>query len=86
MDSAAHQTDTIHIGDLQPGTSLIDKHRNTERVIRQVHPHGLVVRLFFDDDTEPFTYSIEELQSRFEIVSDAFQADANLVRLVAEAH
>ena len=86
MDTAAQQTTSIRIGDLQPGTSLIDKHQNTERVIRQVHPHGSVVRLFFDDDTEPFTYSIEELQSRFEIVSDAFQADSNLVRLVAEAH
>ena len=86
MDTAAQQTNSIRINNLQPGTSLIDKHQNTERVIRQVHPHGSVVRLFFDDDTEPFTYSIEELQSRFEIVSDAFQADSNLVRLVAEAH
>ena len=35
---------------------------------------------------EPFICSINEFRSRFEIVSDAFQADANLVRLVAEAH
>ena len=41
---------------------------------------------FFENDDEPFTDSVEQLQSRFEIVSNAFRADANLVRLVAEAH
>ena len=86
MDTAAHQTDTIHIGDLQPGTSLIDKYQKRERVIQQVHTHGSSVRLYFENDIEPFTYSFEEFRTRFEIVSDAFQADANLVRLVAEAH
>ena len=42
--------------------------------------------LLFQNDDAPSTYSVEELQSRFERASDAFQADANLVRLVAEAH
>ncbi len=35
---------------------------------------------------DPVTPSIQELQSRFELVPDAFHADANLVRLIAEAH
>lgn len=34
---------------------------------------------------DPVTPSIQELQSRFELVPDAFHADANLVRLIAEA-
>ena len=42
--------------------------------------------LLFQNGDAPSTSSVEELQSRFEIASDAFQADANLVRLVAEAH
>ena len=80
------QIDTIHIGDLQPGMSLIDTHQGKKKVIRQVEPHDTFVQLFFQDDDEPFTCSIQELQSRFELVSDAFREDANLVRLVAEAH
>lgn len=80
------QTDTIHISDLQPGMSLIDTHQGKEKVIRQVEPHATFVRLLFQNDDASFTYSVEELQSRFELVSDAFRADANLVRLVAEAH
>lgn len=79
-------TDTIHIGDLQPGMSLIDTHHGKKKVIRQVEPHATFVRLLFQNDDAPFTYSVEELQSRFELASDAFRADANLVRLVAEAH
>ena len=86
MDSVAHQTDTIHIGDLQPGITLIDTHQGKERIIRWIEPHDTFVRLFFENDDAPFTYSIQELQSRFELVSAAFRADANLVRLVAEAH
>ncbi|MDE0636958.1 MAG: helicase-related protein [Candidatus Poribacteria bacterium] len=86
MDTAAQQTDLIHIGDLQPGTSLIDKYQKRERVIQQAQTHGSSVQLYFENDDDPFTYSIEEFRSRFEIVTDAFQADANLVRLVAEAH
>ena len=42
--------------------------------------------LLFQNDDAPPPYSVEELQSRFELASDAFRADANLVRLVAEAH
>ena len=80
------QIDSIHIGDLQSGTSLIDKYQKKERVIQHVQTHDSSVRLYFENDIEPFTCSFEEFRSRFEIVSDAFQADANLVRLVAEAH
>ena len=86
MDSAAQQRDTIRIDDLQPGISLIDTYQNKERVVRQVQPHDTFVQIFFQDDDQPFTCAIEQLQSRFELVSDAFRADANLVRLVAEAH
>ena len=80
------QIDSIHIGNLQTGTSLIDKYQKKERVIQHVQTHDSSVRLYFENDIEPFTCSFEEFRSRFEIVSDAFQADANLVRLVAEAH
>ena len=86
MDSAAQQRDTIRINDLQPGISLIDTYENKERVIRQVQPHDTFVQLYFENDDVSLTCSIKELQSRFELVSDAFRADANLVRLVAEAH
>lgn len=86
MDSVVQHIDSIHISDLQPGTTLIDKYQNTERVICQVQQFNTSVRLYFENDVEPFTYSFEEFRSRFKIVSDAFQADANLVRLVAEAH
>ena len=86
MDPAAQQRDTICIGDLQPGISLIDTHQNKERVVCQVQPHGTFVQVFFQDDDQPFICSIEQLQSRFELASDAFRADANLVRLIAEAH
>ena len=86
MNSTAQHTDTIHISDLQPGATLIDTHQDKERVIRRIEPHETFVRLFFQNDDTPFTFSIKELQSRFELVSDAFRADANLVRFVAEAH
>ena len=86
MNSVAYQTDTIHISDLQPGALLIDTHQGTERVIHRVEPYDTFVRLFFQNDDEPVTYSIEQLQSRFEVVFHAFRADAALVRLVAEAH
>ena len=86
MDSVIQQTGTIQIGDLQPGITLIDTHQRKERIIRRVETHGTFVQLFFENDDAPVTYSIQELQSRFEIVSDAFRTDANLVRLVAEAH
>ncbi|MYC75115.1 DUF3883 domain-containing protein [Candidatus Poribacteria bacterium] len=86
MNSVAQQTNTLHIGDLHPGVTLIDTYQNEEKVIRRIEPHNTFVRLFFENDDEPFTDSVEQLQSRFEIVSDAFRADANLVRLIAEAH
>ena len=86
MNSAAQQTNTIHIGDLQPGVTLIDTYQNEKKVIQRVEPYDTFVRLFFENDDEPSTYSVEQLRSRFEFVSNAFRADANLVRLVAEAH
>ena len=86
MNPVPHQTHTIHLDDLEPGTYLIDKHQGREKVIRQVHPHGSFVRLFFEGVTEPFVCSIKELQGRFEIVYPPFRADANLVRLIAEAY
>ncbi|MCG9130913.1 DUF3883 domain-containing protein [Candidatus Poribacteria bacterium] len=86
MNLVAQQTDTIQIGDLQPGIRLIDTHQRKERIIRSVESHDTFVQLFFENDDAPFTCAIQELQSRFELVSDAFRADANLVRLVAEAH
>ena len=86
MDPVAQQTDTIYIGDLQPGITLIDTYHGKEKIIRWVEPHDTFVRLFFENDDQPLTYSIEQLQSRFELVPNAFRADANLVRLVAEAH
>ena len=86
MSSVTQQTDVIHIDDLHPGVLLIDTYQNKERVIRRVESHDTFVQLFFENDDQPFTCSIEQLQSRFEFVSDAFRADANLVKLVAEAH
>ena len=86
MNSIAQQTNTIHISDLQPGKTLIDTYQNKERVIRRIEPHATFVRLFFENGDEPLTCSIEQLQSRFKLASDAFRADANLVRLIAEAH
>ena len=86
MDSVAQQTDTIQIGDLQSGITLIDTHQGKERTIRSVEPHDTFIQLFFENEDAPFTCSIQELQSRFELMSNAFRADANLVRLVAEAH
>ena len=69
MNTAAQQTTSIRIGDLQPGTSLIDKYQKKERVIRQVQKFNTSVRLYFENDVEPFTCSFEEFRSRFEIVS-----------------
>ena len=86
MNSVAQQTNTIHIGDLQPGITLIDTYQNREKVIQRVEPYDTFVRLFFENDDEPSTYSVEQLRSRFELVSNAFRADAVLVRLIAEAH
>ena len=86
MNPVTHQTDTIHLDNLQRGTYLIDTHQGKERVIRRVEAHDSFVRLFFEGDAEPFTCSIAELQGRFKIVYPPFQADANLVRLVAEAY
>ena len=86
MNPVPHQTQTIDLETLQRGTYLIDTLQGEEKVIRQVHPHGSFVRLFFEGVTEPFVCSIEELQGRFKIVYPPFRADANLVRLVAEAY
>ena len=86
MNAIAQQTNTLHIDDLHPGVTLIDTHQNKEQVIQRVERYATFVRLFFENRSEPFTCSIEQLQSRFERVSDAFRTDANWVQLVAEAH
>ena len=86
MNPVPHQTQTIHPDNLRPGTYLIDRYQDKEKVIRRVEPHDSFVRLFFQGDAEPFACSTEELQRRFEIVYPPFRADANLVRLVAEAY
>ncbi len=86
MNPVPHQTQTIHLDALRPGTYLIDRYQDKEKVIRQVEPHDSFVQLFFQGDAEPFACSTAELQRRFEIVYPPFRADANLVRLVAEAY
>ena len=64
MNSVAQRTNTIHIGDLQPGITLIDTYHNREKVIQRVEPYDTFVRLFFENDDEPSTYSIEQLRTR----------------------
>ena len=72
---------------LQPGTYLIDKYQDREKVIRQVEDRGSFVRLLFEGDSRSHLLILtEELQRRFEIVQPPFRADANLVRLIAEAY
>ena len=80
MNPVPHQTQTIRINALEPGTYLIDKFQGREKVIRQVEDHDSFVQLFFQGDAEPFACSTAELQRRFEIVYPPFRADANLVR------
>ena len=80
------ETQTFDLDLLQPGARLIDSYQGNEKVIRRVERHDSFVRLYFQSEEEPFTYSISELESRFEVVSGAFRADPNTVRLVAEAH
>ena len=80
------ETQTFDLDLLQPGACLVDRYQRKERVIRRVERHDSFVRLYFRSEGEPFTCSNTELESRFEVVSGAFRADANVVRLVAEAH
>ena len=86
MDSVAHQTPKLNLDNLQPGACLIDTLQRTEKIIHRVERHDSFVRLFFQSEEASSTYSITELQSRFEIVSGAFRANPDLVRLIAEAH
>ena len=86
MNPVPNQIQTIDLDALKPGTYLIDRFQEKEKVIHRVDSHDSFVQLFFQGDTEPFAYSIEELQRRFEIVYPPFRADANLVRLIAEAY
>ena len=86
MNPVPHQTQTIHLDALKPGTYLIDKYQQKEKVIRQVEDRNSFVQLFFQGEAEPFACSTVELQRRFAIVYPPFRADANLVRLVAEAY
>ena len=86
MNPVPHQTQTIHPDNLQPGTYLIDRYQDKEKVLHRVELHDSFVQLFFQGDAEPFACSTAELQRRFEIVYPPFRADANLVRLIAEAY
>ena len=86
MNPGPHQTQTMHPDNLRPGTYLMDRYQDKEKIIRRVEPHDSFVQLFFQGDAEPFACSTAELQRRFEIVYPPFRADANLVRLIAEAY
>ena len=86
MNPVPHQIQTIDPDKLQPGTYLIDRYQGKEKVIHRVEDHGSFVQLFFEENEEPFACSTAELQERFEIVYPPFRADANLVRLIAEAY
>ncbi len=85
MNPTPHQT-TIHPDNLHPGTYLLDTIQGREKAIHRVEAHDSFVQLFFEGEDEPFTCSIAELQTRFKLVYPPFRADANLVRLVAEAY
>ena len=76
MNPVPHQTQTIHLDALRPGTYLIDKFQGREKVIRRVEDRNSFVQLFFDGDAEPFACSIEELQRRFEIVYPPFRCES----------
>lgn len=86
MNRTTQQTEAIRVDDLQQGVSLVDTFQNTERVIVSVESHSGVFRFFFEGEDDSFTCSLDELQSRFRVVSDAFCGDANLVSLLAEAY
>ena len=77
----------------KPGTRLLDKQRGRERVIHSVESLGRVVKIWFKDVhsgiLEPMTFSIAEIERRFEIVemeASAFRADSEIVRLLAESY
>ncbi len=78
---------------LQPGVRLLDKQRGRERLVRAVERLGRVVKIWFDDPRtggmEPFIYPVAEAEQRFDILKGgtaAFQAESEMVRLVAECH
>ena len=81
------------IDSLQPGIRLLDKQRGRERLVRAVERLGRVVKIWFDDPRtggmEPFIYPVEEAEQRFDVLKGgtaAFQAESEIVRLVAECH
>ena len=65
MNPLPHHTQTIHPDNLQPGTYLIDRYQDKEKVLRRVEPHDSFVQLFFEDDAEPFACSTEEAAKAF---------------------
>ncbi len=81
----AYPTDTIQANAIRSGTALIDTHHHKTRVIRKLVPHDSFVELLFEDEEETYTYSTDELQTRFQVAPNAFQTDPKLVTLVAEA-
>lgn len=78
---------------LEPGARLYDRKIGQERLIDKVEVFSQVVFLSFKNpqtgDIERQPFPLAELESRFELLAEedvAFQAKAQLVSLVAEAH
>jgi len=72
---------------------VLDKRRGRERLVYAVEPRGRIAFISFQDPqtgtVERIPYPVSEIESRFEIITGsgtAFQADSQIVRLVAEAH
>ena len=81
------------VDSLQPGVRLLDRQRGRERLVRAVEPLGRVIKIWFDDPRtgglEPFIFPVTEVEERFELLKGgaaAFQAESEIVRLVAECH
>jgi hypothetical protein len=81
------------LDELNPGVRLLDKQRGRERLLRAVERLGRVVKIWFDEPRtggmEHFIYPVVEAEQRFDILrsgATAFQAESEMVRLVAECH
>jgi len=81
------------LAELRPNARVYDRRLGRERIIHQIERRGRVVFLSFRHpqsgavDRQPF--SVDEVESRFEVLSAqaaAYRARPEIVRLVAEAH
>ena len=77
---------------LHPGARVFDRKRGRERLIQSVEPLGRVAKIWFKDAQtgalEPTTFSLAEIEQRFEVVergTSAFRGDSEIVRLLAES-